>query len=74
MTVEIKAPMPGEIIEIFVSEGDDVEEFQELLILEAMKMENVISSKHNGKVKEILVKVGDAVATNQVLIILEQKT
>lgn len=71
MTTEIKAPMPGAIIEIYISEGDDVEELQDVLILEAMKMENVISSKHSGKVKEVLVKVGDKVATNQVLVVLE---
>ncbi len=71
MSKEILAPMPGKIIEILVKEGDQVEEDQELLVLEAMKMENVIATEHSGKVAEIKVKVDDTVNTNQVLIVLK---
>ncbi|MGD2100018.1 MAG: acetyl-CoA carboxylase biotin carboxyl carrier protein subunit [Desulfobacterales bacterium] len=71
MATEILAPMPGTIINILVKEGDDVLEYQEVIILEAMKMENAIPTPEAGKVKEIKVKVDDKVATNQVLMVLE---
>ena len=71
MSKEILAPMPGKIIEILVKEGDQVEEDQELLVLEAMKMENVIPATDGGKVVEIKVKMDETVNTNQVLVVLE---
>jgi len=71
MSKEIKAPMPGKVIEILVKEGDEVLEYQEVLVLEAMKMENAIPSNEAGVVKEIKVKVDDTVATDQVLMVLE---
>jgi biotin carboxyl carrier protein len=71
MATEILAPMPGTIINILVNEGDEVLEYQEVVILEAMKMENAIPTPESGKVKEIKVKVDDKVSTNQVLIVLE---
>ena len=71
MATEILAPMPGTIINILVKEGDEVLEYQEVIILEAMKMENAIPTPEGGKIKEIKVKVDDKVATNQVLMVLE---
>jgi biotin carboxyl carrier protein len=71
MSKEILAPMPGTIINILVNVGDEVLEYQEVLILEAMKMENAIPSPEGGVVKEIKVKVDDKVATNDVLMVLE---
>ena len=71
MSKEILAPMPGKIIEILVEVGDQVEEDQELMVLEAMKMENVIPATDSGKVAEIKVKLDDTVNTNQVLVVLE---
>jgi biotin carboxyl carrier protein len=71
MATEILAPMPGTIINILVNEGDEVLEYQEVIILEAMKMENAIPTPEAGKIKEIKVKVDDKVATNQVLMVLE---
>jgi len=68
---EILAPMPGLIIEICFDVGDTVREFQTVMILEAMKMENQIASTADGKVAEINVKVGDAVKGDQVLMALE---
>jgi len=68
---EIKAPMPGTILEVLVKEGDAVTEDQELIILEAMKMENPIYAESAGTVKEIKVKVGDNVEEEAVLIIVE---
>jgi biotin carboxyl carrier protein len=71
MSKQIVAPMPGKVIDILVKTGDEVLEYQEVLILEAMKMENAIPSPESGKVKAILVKKDDTVATKQVLIELE---
>jgi biotin carboxyl carrier protein len=71
MSKEIVAPMPGTIINILVNVGDEILEYQEVLTLEAMKMENAIPSAEAGTVKEIKVNVNDKVATNQVLMVLE---
>jgi biotin carboxyl carrier protein len=71
MATEILAPMPGTIVKVLVKEGDDVLEYQEVVILEAMKMENAIPTPEAGKVKEIKVKKDDKVSTNQVLMVVE---
>ena len=64
----IKAPMPGLIIDLKVKVGDHVKAGDPLLILEAMKMENIIKSPGESKVKSVKVKKGDSVEKNQVLI------
>lgn len=71
MGTEIRAPMPGSIVEIVVAVGDKVKEDDELLILEAMKMENPICAPSEGVVKEIKVKEKDVVEVDQLLVILE---
>ncbi|HXA01730.1 MAG TPA: acetyl-CoA carboxylase biotin carboxyl carrier protein subunit [Cytophagaceae bacterium] len=65
---EIKAPMPGLILEVKMKEGDSVKTGDTLLILEAMKMENVIKSPGDGTIKSIKIKKGDSVEKNQTLI------
>ena len=55
----ISAPMPGRVIAIKVKEGDVVKRNQEMLVLEAMKMENSILSDYPGTIKQILVSEGD---------------
>jgi acetyl/propionyl-CoA carboxylase alpha subunit len=67
----IKAPMPGLVIEINVEEGQKVSENEKILILEAMKMENVIKIPHEAVVKKINIVKGQAVDKGQVLIELE---
>lgn len=64
----IKAPMPGLIINMKVQAGDTVKAGDPLLILEAMKMENMLKSPGDGVVKAVKVKKGDTVEKNQVLI------
>lgn len=68
---ELKAPMPGLIIGITVEEGVKVESGTPLIVLEAMKMENIIRAQGEGMVKKINVNAGDSVEKNQVLIIFE---
>jgi biotin carboxyl carrier protein len=67
----IKAPMPGLILEISVSVGQEVKENDALIILGAMKMENSFLSPRDGVIKSISVAVGDAVDKGQLLIEFE---
>ncbi|MFT5752979.1 MAG: biotin carboxyl carrier protein [Flavobacterium sp.] len=67
----IKAPMPGLILEINVSVGQEVKENDPLLILEAMKMENSFLSPRDGIIKSISVEKGNAVEKGQLLIEFE---
>ena len=64
----ITSPLPGVILEISVKEGDVVKKGQKLMILEAMKMENVIESGTDGKVLSIKVKASETVMEGAVLI------
>ena len=67
----VTAPLPGRIIDIKVKVGDEVKAGQEVLVLEAMKMENAVTTDYSGKVKQILVQAGDTVATDAVLLEIE---
>lgn len=64
----IKAPMPGLIVDLRVAPGDVVNPGDPLLILEAMKMENLIKATVQSVVKNVKVRKGDSVEKNQVLI------
>jgi biotin carboxyl carrier protein len=68
---EVKASMPGKVIQVLVAVGDKVEAKQGLLVIEAMKMENEIKSQGPGEVKEIRIAAGKAVESGEVLIVLE---
>lgn len=67
----IKTPLPGVIIDVKVNVGDTVAKGQTVAILEAMKMENNISSDRDGKVASIAVSKGETVADGAILITLE---
>jgi biotin carboxyl carrier protein len=64
----IVAPMPGLILAMKTSEGDTVQAGQVLLVMEAMKMENAITSPYSGTVSKIYVRNGDAVGEGDLLI------
>jgi acetyl-CoA/propionyl-CoA carboxylase, biotin carboxylase, biotin carboxyl carrier protein len=66
----IAAPMQGTIVKLLVSEGDDVEAGQAVLVLEAMKMENHVNTERGGTVKEIRVQAGDTVGTGDILVVI----
>ena len=68
---EIKAPMPGLVLDINVHEGQELQAGDKLLILEAMKMENSIVVSADAKIKKIVVAAGQAVEKGQVLVELE---
>ena len=65
---DVKAPMPGMVLSILVKEGDTVKKGDALLILEAMKMENILKSPAEGVIKKIAAIKGTAVEKNQLLI------
>ncbi|GAB3232828.1 biotin/lipoyl-binding protein [Algoriphagus aestuariicola] len=66
---DIKAPMPGLILDLMVKPGDEVKKGDVVLILEAMKMENIIKSPGDGIVREIKVALKQSVEKNQVMIL-----
>jgi biotin carboxyl carrier protein len=65
---QIFAPMPGLVLEVKLSEGDVVAEGESAIILEAMKMENIIKSPINGIVKKVHVKKGQTIEKNTLII------
>jgi len=66
----ITSPISGQVIKILTQVGQEVTEDTELVIIEAMKMENVVYCD-GGTVKEIKVKVGDRVQEDDILVIIE---
>ena len=68
---EITAPMGGKIIDVKVKPGDAVNEGDEVVILEAMKMELPVVASESGTVKEVKCSSGDAVEAEAVLVVLE---
>ena len=66
---ELKAPMPGLVLKILVSEGDEIKKGDNILVLEAMKMENIIKSPADVIIKSVKVKPSDKVEKNQVMVL-----
>jgi biotin carboxyl carrier protein len=66
---EIKAPMPGLVLKVFVTEGTAITKGENLFILEAMKMENIIKAPADVTVKTVKIKPGDKVEKGQVLLV-----
>ncbi len=67
----LMSPMPGMIVAIKVTEGEEVEAGQPLVIVDAMKMENVLNAERSGKIAKVMVAAGDSVAVDQILIEFE---
>mgnify|MGYP001607974064 FL=1 len=68
---EVLAPLAGKVFDILVEVGAKVEEDDELLVIEALKMENTVFAPSGGTVKEIRVNKGDPVEDGAVLMIIE---
>ena len=68
---EITAPMPGQITRILVEVGDEVVEGQDVAIIEAMKMENVLLAEARGTVREVAVKIGDNLNVDDLILALD---
>lgn len=71
--LEVRAIIPGTIVEIKVQKGQRISDGQVLLILEAMKMYNEIEAKIDGKIEEISVSAGDRVEKDQLMIRISSK-
>lgn len=67
----VESPMPGKILQVMVSPGAEVSEGDSLLVLEAMKMENVIRAPRAGIIEEVQARVGEAVEKAAVLVTYE---
>jgi 3-methylcrotonyl-CoA carboxylase alpha subunit len=67
----LEAPMPGKVIAVNASPGQTVAKGDEILVVEAMKMENAIRAPRDGKIKSIAVKLGDMVSPGVTLAELE---
>ena len=68
---EILAPLAGKVLDVLVEVGAKIEEDDEVVVIEALKMENTVYATAGGTVKEIRVKKGDSVEDEDVLIVLE---
>jgi len=71
---EARAPMPGQIVEVSVSEGEHVEAGARLMVLEAMKMQQPVLASVAGIVQRVAVEVGAQVAEGDLLVVVEDKS
>lgn len=67
----VLSPMPGAIVEVKVEAGQTVVDGQDLCVVEAMKMQNILKSERDGVIKSVRVKAGDSVAVDELLIEFE---
>ena len=70
MSEELLAPLAGKIVQIDIAVGDRVEEDDDALVIEAMKMETMVYVPCDGVVRELLVRVGDGVEEDQVIALI----
>ncbi|MCY4530775.1 MAG: ATP-grasp domain-containing protein [Gammaproteobacteria bacterium] len=73
LTGGLTAPMPGNVVETYVSSGEEVAQGQLLLVLEGMKMEHRITAPNPGLITDLLVGKGDQVANGELLVVLSEK-
>ncbi len=68
---DVKCPLPGNVMQLFVSQGDEVKLGDKLLMYEAMKMENTITAENDGIIKNLKVQPGDSVLQGALLMEIE---
>ncbi len=68
---DVLAPLAGKVLKVLVEPGSKVEEDDELVVIEALKMENTVYAPSGGTVKEIKVQVGDSVEDDALLLVIE---
>ena len=71
MAEEVRAPLAGKVLSLAVEVGSKVEEDDEVLVIEALKMETKVYAPSDGTVKEITVKEGDQVEEDDILVVME---
>ncbi len=67
----VKSPMPGRVVRMLVKIGEEVQEHQGVVVIEAMKMQNELKAPKAGRIASIAVSIGDAVGAGEVLVIVE---
>jgi acetyl-CoA carboxylase biotin carboxyl carrier protein len=73
MATEVRSPMVGKVVRLLVDVGDEVEEDEPIIMIEALKMEVPVVAPANGKIKEICVKESQEVDDNTVLALIDEK-
>jgi len=73
MAQKIVAPLDGKVFQLNIKAGDKVEEDEEILVIEAMKMETPIFTPCDGIIREVRIKEGDEVTENDVLAIIDEE-
>jgi len=68
---KVVAPMPGRVVRVLVTTGDQVEARQPVIVVEAMKMENELRSPKAGRVKDVAVQAGTSVQAGRVLVVID---
>jgi biotin carboxyl carrier protein len=68
---KVVAPMPGRVVRVLVTAGDEVQTRQPVVVVEAMKMENELRSPKTGRVKDVPVAAGASVEAGRVLMVIE---
>lgn len=68
--VEVRAIIPGRVVTVFVGPGDDVEAGQQILVVEAMKMQNELRAPREGSVERVGVAVGDTIEVGDLLVVI----
>lgn len=71
MSFDLLSPIPGKVLKIFFKEGDEIQEDEEVLKIESMKMENPIYSPVSGRITKIAVKINDEVEVDDLLVVIE---
>jgi biotin carboxyl carrier protein len=71
--VKIKAPMPGLVVKVLATEGDTIDKGTKVVIIEAMKMENVLASPAAGIVQKVYVNEGQTVEKDAILVEIEPR-
>lgn len=72
MSQEVTAPLSGKIVSVNVQVGESVEEDQDIIVIETMKMETLVYAPCDGTVREIRVKAGDAVSEDDMLAVIDE--
>ncbi|MBH69396.1 MAG: hypothetical protein CMM58_13665 [Rhodospirillaceae bacterium] len=70
-SAQIVAPMPGKVVRILVKPNEEIKAHQPVIVVEAMKMENELSSGRDGRVSKIIVEEGDSVEAGKILVVIE---
>jgi biotin carboxyl carrier protein len=73
MATEVFAPLDGKIVRVFVEKGEEIEEDEPILTIEALKMEMPISSPVDGKINAMNVREGQTVKADELLVIIDEK-